>query len=329
VSALRDLVRYAESARSDVLDALGRALRDPAGEVRAAAATAVADVDGHEIFTALLEAADDLDSGVRQMAVSALGELGDPRALPRIEAALKDERAEVRFQAVIAFPRLAGEGDAGVLALEAATRDADPLVAHIALRMSEEIGEKAGEVDVRLLRRARALMGHETALVRVAAAILLARGGERAGRDVLAALVCNEVGTREGEDEAAAIELCGELRVEAALPGLERRAFGGALGFRRDRFAWHARVALARMGHERAVREIVKGLESWDRDKRTLAVAAVGRARIRAARGAVVALREGGRADPHAIDEALRALDEDEGDEGDVATAEADKESRA
>jgi hypothetical protein len=118
--------------------------------------------------------------------------------------------------------------------------------------------------------------------------------------------------TRDREDEAAAIELAGRLKLEGAKPGLEKRAFGGLLGFRRDPFAWHARVALARMGHERAQREILRELSASDRDLRTLAVAAAGRARLVAAREPIAAMKgDARRADPEAVDEALAALAED------------------
>ncbi|MEZ4308255.1 MAG: hypothetical protein R3F14_09450 [Polyangiaceae bacterium] len=96
----------------------------------------------------------------------------------------------------------------------------------------------------------------------------------------------------DGEDVAAAIELCGDLGLKAKA-GLEKRAFGRLLGLGRDALLpQHARVALARMGHERAVREIVTELASWDREKRTLAVAAAGRARLTSARDAIAAMRD-------------------------------------
>ena len=310
--AVRDLARHTGGDdRSRAVEALTGALRDAEGVVRAAAATSLADAEASEAIDALVVAADDADPLVRQMAVAALGEIGDVRALPRLERALADERAEVRFQAVIAYPRLA-ESEAALVALEKATRDDDPLVTHIALRMAEELGEKAGEVDARLVRRARALLGHDAALVRVAAAVLLARAGEKGCEEVLAKVAGGELATREGADEGAAIELCGELGIEAARPGLERRAFGGMLGFFKDRFQWHARVALARMGHSRARREIAGDLASWDPSRRTLAVAAAGRAHMTDVRETLLAMRRDKRANAGALDEALRALAEAE-----------------
>src|SRR6185369_7599740 len=114
-------------------------------------------------------------------------------------------------------------------------------------------------------------------------AILLARAGDRAGIEVLLDVVDARVRTPEPEDEAAAVELCGELGVSAAVPGLERRAFGLAR-IARETFAWQARVALARLGHARAKKEILGDLAAWSLHRRTLAVAAAGRARLVEAR---------------------------------------------
>jgi HEAT repeat protein len=314
--AARELVPHASAARARVVGILEGALRDDKeGSVRAAAAVSLADIEARESLPALLVAVEDEDPLVRQMAITALGEIGDARATERLRRALADERPEVRFQAVIAFPRVIARRDDGMDAMLQATRDPDPLVCHIALRMIEELATKRDEegeehgVPEEALARARALLGHADGSVRVAAAILLARAGEEAGRDLLVQVARGDLATGEGDDEAAAIELCGELRLEAARPGLERRAFGGLLGLGRDRFAWHARVALARMGHERATRDILGELGSWDRDKRTLAVAAVGRARIASARPLVEAMRgDETRADAGAVAEALAAL---------------------
>ena len=193
--------------------------------------------------------------------------------------------------------------------------DDDGFVCQIALRMTEEVaGDDRNALDERVYTRARALLLHGPPKVRVAAAVFLARASkeraDRAVREVLVAVALEELRSGDGEDEAAAIELCGDLGLAAARPGLERRAFS-RLVLRRDRLAWHARVALARMGHERASREILSELGSWDRDRRTLAVAAAGRARLEAARPLISAMRgDAARADPGAVDEALASFAE-------------------
>lgn len=306
----RELAAHADVDRERVVRSLEEALRnDVDPSVRSAAALALADVNAAEALPSLLVAVEDDDADVRQMAITALGEIGDARATTRLQRALSDERPEVRFQAVIAFPRVCPERSDAIAALLKATHDEDALVCHIAIRMAEELGSDDEGVEQAVLTRARSLVRHASPAVRIAAAILLARAGEPDGREILAQVARGELTTSDGEDEAAAIELCGELRVESARPGLERRAFGRAFGLVRDRFAWNARVALARMGHERATREIVRDLSAWDRDRRTLAVAAVGRARIASARPLIEAMRgDEARADRGAVDEALAAL---------------------
>ena len=306
--AIRDLVRYSEEARPQILRSLEGALRDEDPRVRGLAATALSDIDATEALAALLVAVEDDDADVRQMAISALGELGDPRAGERLRRALGDPRGEVRFQAVMAFPRVTAHEEDALEAVLSAMDDKDALVAHVALRMAEELG-RDGKPDDRVLAKAKALLAHEKARVRVAAAVLLAHAGDQAGSEILAKAATGATSTDDGEDEAAAIELCGELGLRETERGLARRAFGGVLGIGRDKFQWHARVALARMGNERAIREILAELQSWDPGKRTLAVAAAGRARIAAARDALRAMRDApDRVDPDAVEEALRAI---------------------
>ncbi len=162
-ASVRDLARHAEADRERVIHGLVRALRDDAGEVRTAAAgSALADLRGVEALPDLLLAVEDEDALVRQMAIAALGEIGDPRATERLRRALGDSRAEVRFQAVMAFPRVCASREDAEEALLAATRDDDPLVCHIALRMAEELGEGGG-LDERMRLRALALLAHAVA----------------------------------------------------------------------------------------------------------------------------------------------------------------------
>jgi len=309
--AVRDLVRYSDDHRAQVIRSIEGALRDEDPRVRGLAAMALSDIGAKETLPALLVAVEDDDAYVRQMAISALGEIGDARSGERLRRALGDPRPEVRFQAVMAFPRVTARKEDALEAVLSAMEDKDALVAHVALRMAEEIAGD-DDPDPRVAKRAKALLAHESTSVRLAAAILLARAGDVSGKDVLAKIATGDLTTTEGEDEAAAIELCGELGLKETKKGLSRRAFGGLLGLGRDRFQWHARVALARMGDGRAIREIVSELGSWDPGKRTLAVAAAGRARITSARDAIRALRDAPeKADPGAVEEALRALDEE------------------
>lgn len=288
-SALSDLVHHTDAARGQVLAALERGLHDPAGPVRAAAAIGIADAEGVEALSSLLVAVEDEDGYVRQMALAAIGELGDRRAGERLRRALSDLRPEVRFQAVIAFTRVVPEE--AIQAVLQALDDSDASIRYIALRCGEEhtLGHDR-PIPADLLARAETLLGDPDATVRVAAAVVLSRSGHSIGVPLLVDVVRGRVTTREHEDEAAAVELLGELGVTEAVPHLERRAFA-VLGFGEGRFAWQALVSLARMGHLRARGRIMRDLRSWSRDRRTLAVAAAGRAQLAEARPIVEAMK--------------------------------------
>lgn len=331
VHALGDLVAHADDSRERVIVALEKALSDADARVRAASLRALGAIAADEVLPALLVACEDEDGGVRQEAIAALGEVGDERACGKLERALVDPRPEVRFQAVMAYPRVCTSRDDVVAVLERATRDADPHVVHVALRMAEEIGgtparladpdpeatllaededdDVASVAPPALLDRARALLAHEAPRVRAVAAVLLARAGEAAGDDVLIGVVDGAVATPEAEDVSAAIELCGRRGLTRATAALERRAFGGLLGFGRDAWSWHARTALARLGHARARREILRELEAKDRTRRALAVVAAGRARLAAARPALERMRGAEQGfDASVIERALAAI---------------------
>lgn len=321
-SAVRDVVRHAscsDATRARAIPVLEGLLRDdPAAIVRAQAAVGLADVRAGVM--ALLVAVEDEDAHVRQMALSALGEIGDTRAIGRLERALRDERPEVRYQAVIAFARVAkSDPPAVALALERALDDRDGAIRYIAMRMLEE--HAIDEVDEKGLRgaslrdRAEQLMDGPDEAVAVVAALYLARLGHPGARLVVLAVVSGQRVTPEREDEEACIELVGELKLREAAAALERRVWGtrrriGAIlsggGAEHATSAWHARIALARLGHERAKAEILRGLSSWRRQAREAAVVAVGLARMGEARSTLEQL--GGIVDAALVREALVRL---------------------
>lgn len=320
VEAVEDLVRHARLAdrtRSRAIDLFVKRLEDPEPAVRAAVAVALGDLEAKEAVVALLLVVEDDDAYVRQMALNALGEIADDRALPRLRRALEDSRAEVRYQAVIAFTRVADA--AGELAaseaddaLFAATSDADPAVVHIALRVAEERLDHGHAPDGRLVARAKALVAEEgtSPHVRLVAAILLAKAGDTRGRElVLQAVRGDRIGGEpaDKEDERAAVELAGELGLEEAVPFLERRVWG-VKRFVKDTCVFHARIALARLGHERARAEILGELGSARREVVSGAVVAAGRARLVEARPLIVKLG-GDLVDAALVQEALGELD--------------------
>jgi HEAT repeat protein len=311
LGALADLKRHARAGAAQALDRLvGRLQGDPEPQVRAAAALALADIDALAALDVLVRATTDADGAVRQMALLGVGELAAPEHADACGAAtrgLVDPLPAVRYQAVVALARL--RGVAALESLLVGTRDADPEVRHVAFRVAEEVfgGRSAAEVPVVLTQRARGALRDDNTAVQVAAAILLAVLGEEAGRERLIETINSRQRIKHAEDEIIAIELCGELRLAPATPGLERRAFGW-LGPRTP-VSWHARVALAELGHPRAKSAILRGLSAWSRDARTLAVAAAGRARLAEAREILqrmVGAPE--RAEPDAVSEALAAI---------------------
>jgi HEAT repeat protein len=326
-SAIADLVGHARSERAiqaRAVPLLVERLGDDHPAVRAAASVALGDLCAREGVTALLVAVEDDVPHERQMAINALGEIGDPRALPRLRRALKDARPEVRYQAVIAFARVgdraaqAGDLDASEVddALFEAASDGDDAIAHIALRVAEERLDTLRRVpDGRLLARARALVENartnagqgDVALV---AAILLAKAGDERGQDLVLRVVRGErIGGKlpDKEDEQAAVELVGELGLRDAIPPLERRVWGVAR-FVRDTCGFHARIALARMGHERARAEITAELGSGRREVRSAAVVSAGRARMTEVRDVISRLTAAS-VDPELTREALAQLD--------------------
>jgi HEAT repeat protein len=238
-----------------------------------------------------------------------------------VTSALADSNAQIRFQGLVALHHLDVPDFESVL-----TRsfdDADPQIRYVAVRIVEERfcsapGERAGDTERRLPPELAAellkiLELDEVPSVRLAAAILLGRAKQLGRTDVeadpepIVLAVNRRVGVREPEDEQAAIELSGDLALHAAMPGLERRAFG--LRLRRDAFEFQAKVALAKMGHARAKKSILGGLKAFTRDGRTTAVAAAGAARLTEAMPVLLGMQgDEARADQAALKDALARL---------------------
>ncbi|MBX3182500.1 MAG: HEAT repeat domain-containing protein [Polyangiaceae bacterium] len=317
IEAVRELGRYAEVGEEGESEAVQRRaaevlierLTHPVPAVRGETALALADARVVSAISALKNAAGDENLRVRQMVLVALGELassGDRAVTKLLTQASRAEEPELRFQALIGLARVAPDDDA---ALSRGLADEDSEVRYIALRLAEE-RYGVEEAPEAMLARARRALADSAHTVRVAAAHWLARRGEEPAREQLAWALNARGGTSRvklsAEDEIAMVELAGQLEVKAAAPGLERRAFG----LLRTPATWHARVALARLGDARAVEALMRGLSAWTFDARTQAVAAVGQARLKAARPRLEAMRKSGLADEAALDEALAALDE-------------------
>jgi HEAT repeat protein len=312
LSALADLGRLATGPDRDrVVRVLMKLLaNDPSAEVRARAALALADAKAESAGATLIAAAQDPDENVKQMAILALGELGaaDAERLATVRSALAAPSGALRFQALVALHHLAGDDIETVL--RARFEDTDAEVRFVAIRVAEErfIGVSKRR-PAWLVDTLKQCLGDEASFVRLLAAIVLHRAGEATDALVLADAVNGRVGVRELEDEQVAIEIAGELALEAARVGLERRAFGW-FGVSRDPFAWQARVALARMGHARAVASVLADLSGWTWETRTLAAAAAGAAGLRAARPRLLEMLGDERsANPDTVRDALRQID--------------------
>ena len=323
-SAVRDVVRH--SLRSDAIRAraiprLATLLReDPSPPVRAEAAIALADVCADDALPVLLFAVEDENEHVRQMALTALGEIGDARSIGRLERALGDRRPEVRYQALIAFARVAKDDESAVThALARALDDGDAAIRYIAMRLAEERlavdGREEHPQRSSLEARAQELVDDPGDALAVVAGLYLARLGRAPGLAIVSDVVAERRRTPELEDEQACVELAGELALIETIPHLERRAWGTRRFVRTiaswgagdgASCAWHARIALARMGHTRARSEILHELKAWRRETREGAVVAAGRARLQEAREHLERIGES--VDPALVREALVRL---------------------
>jgi HEAT repeat protein len=321
LSALADLVRWAQTDDGDACAPRLLALleADADVEVRASAALACADAGLRESLPALLKATAKGPPRVAQMALVAIGELAcasDAEALQAVRAALASDAPALRFQGLVAAGRLLPLAELEAHVSHAFT-DGEAKLRYIACRILEERffaepeGGSPGADESRRDALAKSLelrLSDPDADVRIAAAVLLARRGSAAARDVLVQALNARRSFAQGEDEQAAIELCAELGLDAARPGLRARAFGGWVGS--SPLAFQARVALARLGDERAKQHILRGLSSWSRSVRAQCVAAAGLARLEAARRRLLEMRHDERAvDARSVTEALMALD--------------------
>jgi HEAT repeat protein len=280
--------------------------------VRAAAAIALGDLEAKDLLPKLLLLVDDDDAHVRQMAINALGEIGDERAAPRLRRALTDSRPEVRYQATIAIARVLSDAAEIEEAIVRATRDDDDAIVHIALRIAEERMDEGKGIGDEVLTRARALLEKSaSAHVAIVAAIVLTKSGDASGNDLVLRVVRGERIKGQApakEDEQAAVELVGQLGMKEAMPQLEKRAWGLA-SWVSDTASFHAKIALARLGNDRAKKEILKDLESGKREVIEAAVVAAGRARLVDAKKTIERLPAAA-CDPDLVKEALGLLDQ-------------------
>lgn len=309
LSAMRDLVRHARAGEAQAVEALSQVLEDPEEAIRAEAALALADADARSAIELLARVArQDVSVRARQMALLALGELGavdSAAALAVLGAARRSAEPAERFQALLALHQLRAPG-ADEAILEGMV-DVDPEVRRLAFRVARAHFDPEGGVPPQARSLAATALNDDDLAVRVAAALALAEFGDASGKAILLDLVRGRVPRASAEDEQAAIELVADLEIDEARAPLARRAFARLF---RDPFAYEARIALARMGDPRAKAAILRSLGALRFEARTLAVVAVGRARLQEARPRLLEwLDRPERADPNAVRDALAALD--------------------
>lgn len=295
--------------RATVIAALIKALTDEHERVRSAAAIALADLGASEALPALLTLADDDSAMVRQMAITALGELGDARAHERIRRALGDPRPEVRFQAMVAFPRIAlangRDNDEIWNALAIGIEDEDPFVRSHAAEACAEIADGATlppNVADRLARRSRD--EDETIDTRVASAIALGESGDARAAPTLLAVARGDLKEKNPRRVQAVFELLGELRIEEARAIALEAAFSFKSRFSDPSRRSAALVALIRLGEERAVEHVLSELEARAWERKVSAIGIVVRTSLTRARAKLEALRS----DPMVGEMAVDAL---------------------
>jgi HEAT repeat protein len=153
-------------------------------------------------------------------------------------------------------------------------------------------GDAGGGALAGLAPRAIELLTDPARSVALAAAIYLSKLGREEGTALLLGVVDGSAkGKPDKEDEREAVEMAGALGLREAIPALERRAWG-VMRVARDTCSFHAKIALARMGHERAVKEILDDLASSKRPVREAAVVAAGRAKLTQAKATIEGLAD-------------------------------------
>ena len=328
LSALQDLLRATPLPAPDVVCyAVEKILReDPLVTLRAEAAVTLADMAATASIPALIDASTSSNDRLRARALLGLGELmtqpaADATAakpfdlapqrkmvLAAVQRALSAASAEVRFQALAALHRLAPKDLFSDVQRHA--HDGDEEIRHLALRIAEDLWlKKWGQVPRKtFVKLANTATQDAAPRVRLGAALLLNALGEAGATTVIADSINARLRPKDPTDEQMAIQLCGEDNIVEATPGLRKRAFGGWLGGK-DPFQWQARIALTRLGNPRARAAIIRGLSSFWREERTMAVVAAGEAELVATTATIEAMVGADhRADPDTVQAALERL---------------------
>jgi HEAT repeat protein len=278
LAVARDLGRFAiDDEREARLALLQVCLADEHPAVRRQALFSLADMDARPLLQRVESMLTDPDLHVRQIAVLALGEIAHPEdtaAIGRIAGLLKAGAPAIRYQALLAYANLCPAQCSGDLLV--ALDDEDLEVRKLALRLIDEILINQNRpLSTQLLDAVLVTAAQEDLELALLAQLVCAELRLKAPRGHLLAVVERKMRVAEPRDEQWAIELCGQLLLREAVPGLRRRAFG-FFGMSADPFRWIALGVLARLGDEEAFRALLRQLRSRDYVKRNWAVQALG-----------------------------------------------------
>lgn len=186
---------------------------------------------------------------VRAAAFTALGRLGDPRALPVLERCLREEtREEIRGECVAALGGLGGEASLG-LAIEIHRTDPHPLVRSRAI---DALGAFARPESVAVLS---GLLNHADPSQRLRAIAALGRTGRREAVAPLLARLRRADGAAERDAVAGQATAAERARVAERVDGaMERAAVVESLARLRDPSALDTLLALLEDETDHAVR---------------------------------------------------------------------------
>ena len=252
------------------------ALRDADTQVRAAAVTALGSLGDPRAVEALARALrTDTDARVREMAAQSLGEIEDARAVPALAAALREDReAGVRNKAAWALGEI--EDAAAVDALGAALRDANVEVRRTAVWALGQIE------DARAVPLLAPALRSDDVETRSQAAWALGQIESATAVEPLAAAAKDE----SPKVRSMAVWALGQIEDATALPALTAALRDQEVSVRR-----HAVSALGEIdGVERAPQGLIDALKDADRQVRQGAAHALGEIADPAAVPGLVAL---------------------------------------
>jgi HEAT repeat protein len=288
-TAIVDLIRFADTEdRPQVLEALRHSLlQEPEVEVRAMAALAAAEAQLGELLPELLQLLEAATPRVQQMALLAIGELGragDGDWFKALRPFLRSDLPALRYQALVAWRRLAASIDE----LVDAANDPDSEVRFIAWSLLDdylanstqprELDKSSGkqpdideEARASLLSRLATLGQSQDERTRILAAAVLWRLGDCGPMTRL--IEDAERSRRWSRTQQLELILhCGRLRAAAALPWLKRLA---RVGWLEGSFGWPATASLAAIGDQAARRVLFAELEQRSLHRRARALRAV------------------------------------------------------